>query len=71
MVNPLIDYELEMAVRDQTQLQQRVHFWRVAKQTSRDSKAPEQSTSGGLLSRLLGVRTSLSVATGRKVRSFI
>jgi hypothetical protein len=52
MFNRLIDYELEMAVRDQTQLQRRVHFWRLVKQASRDSNAPEQSTPEGLLSRL-------------------
>jgi hypothetical protein len=71
MFNPLIDYELEMAVRDQTQLQHQVYFWRLVKQAPGASNAPEQSTPGGLLSRLLGVRTSFSVATGRKVRNFI
>jgi hypothetical protein len=71
MFNPLIDYELEMVVRDQTRLQHRVYFWRLLKQASIDSNSPEQSTSRGLLSRLLGVRTSFSVATGRKVRNFI
>jgi hypothetical protein len=71
MINPLIQYELEMAVRDQTQLQRRAYLWCLVKQASTDSNAREQSTSRGLLNRLLRVRTSSSVATGRQVRNFI
>jgi len=71
MINPLIEYELEMAVRDQTQLQRRAYLWCLVKQASTDSNAREQSISRGLLNRLLRVRTSSSVATGRQVRNFI
>jgi hypothetical protein len=72
MINPLIEYELEMAVRDQTQLQRRAYLWRVVKQASRDGNAREQSTSQWLPSRLLRLRASSRVvATGRHVRNFI
>jgi hypothetical protein len=71
MITPLIQYELEMAVRDQTQLQHRAYLWRLVKHASTDSNAREKSTLRGLLSRLLRLRASSSGATGRQVRNFI
>lgn len=65
MINSLIQYELEIAVRDQTQLQRRAYLWRVVKQASTDSNARGTPTLLGPLTRLLRVRTA-SVPAGRR-----
>ena len=66
MINPLIQYELEMAVRDQTQLQRRAYLWRIVNQASTDSNARGTSTLLARLTRLLRVRTASSVPAGRR-----
>jgi hypothetical protein len=65
MITPLIQYELEMAVRDQTQLQRRAYLWRLVEQAPTDSNAREQSTLRGLVTRLLRLRSTSSAAAGR------